>query len=158
MKTRIWTGVVAAALVSLAAGGRAEACGQGSDGPWFGLAIITVVTAPVIDLSFAIHDLGVDRSSKGSAVAEILLTAPQLVLGSILTVSARNNPDYFFTCLALTAIPAALAGHGIYVLTRDDDDRKEQRLTQRRRSWALAPTAIADGTTILPGVMGVGRF
>lgn len=118
--------ILAAAIAMLVVSSRrADACHTGYE---IGQAVIGG-GALLIDTGLAIHDVVVDRSSRGYAIAEIALTAPQVPI-AIAFLHERAQPceeapgtigdqtSGVDLSVPLLVVSSTLLAHGIYVLVR----------------------------------------
>jgi len=160
-------GVVAAALLAagvvLARAGRAEACGSGG-GFEIPPAVIAVAAGVLVaDVAFPVHDLLVDRTSTGAAIAEAVIMTPQALLGGAAiygTIADGGQVDGFL--IGYTALTTACAVHAYYVLgTRGRAAKKAPEPRVRPvppYSVSIAPTLVTDGRALGTGLGVVGRF
>jgi hypothetical protein len=172
--------IAVAVLVSLASR-PARACGSGG-GTNGALAAVGVVAIGVLaaDVAFTGYDLvqavQEERASKGMAVAEVAVTAPQFVIGGLVLASLRHYDDSAIIPAVYVCWTGALMGHGIGTLAtmpaqpqgsepapgpkqdskprnKDDDDWTHPKIS-------VAPTMLSDGvrSALMPGVAAVGTF
>jgi hypothetical protein len=189
---------LAVALLALAlvlAPRRAHACGSGSGiGGNGGSAI--VATALVLgvglvatDATFAIYDVakaaGGKHASKGMAIAEVSVMAPQVLVAGLYMTSA--NVPKTTTGYVISAIPTAMFLHGLLTLITVDWDAEQRALPpdgsmlvhpygtsaptsepphlpapEDRLRVSIAPTVIPGGTvenpTMIPALGAWGSF
>jgi hypothetical protein len=152
--------------------------GGGMGGALVVVGVVAVGTF-VADVAFTGYDLAQavqeERASKGMAIAEVAVTAPQFVIGGLVLSSMRHDNSAIVPAVYV-AWTGALLGHGIGTLatmppqqpgfepmpepkgapkpSKDkDDDWTHPHLS-------VAPTMLSDGvrSALIPGVGAVGTF
>ena len=176
MKSTMVLGVAAALAVAMAAPRAARACGQGG-GNYTGLAVLAGVAASigVMDTGLLLWDggsaLASHRPSKGYAIFELVVAAPQLALGTASTIAALtegSRPDPATPYIAAyTAAMGILVWHAIWTLANqpatEPEPEYEARSTRTSKPATLAkvslgPTYVPVGQQAHPGFGLVGRF
>jgi hypothetical protein len=180
--SKIYASVLAVAIaviVSLASR-PANACGSGGSGMGSALAVVGVVAIGtlVTDVAFTGYDLvqaaQEERASKGMAIAEVAVTAPQFVIGGLVLSSMHNNKDALIPAIYV-AWTGALMGHGIGTLATmppqpaGEPSSDPKQPSKDKPDWthskdehpriSVAPTMLSDGrSALMPGISAVGTF
>ena len=168
---RVFTGLLPIALILSTAprDARADDSGSGT-GLAVGIAIFTGFV--VADAAFAIYDVTQaskgERGSQGHAIAEIVVTVPQILILGAVSGKASGPDDLIFA-----AVPTALLVHGLLTLhayhadvARAPSERWRPPSEQERPAGALKisflPTAFParqpGRDTVMPGVVAFGSF
>jgi hypothetical protein len=156
---------VVVALLSSARAARACDYGGPSAGLLAGAATAMVVGTGYYlgtNIAFTAYDASKansgERPSRGALVAELVLTMPQVALGS--WVMANSADQGRLWALGLTAWPAILLTHSIYCLVTEDPVSASPFYRARLggASVSVAPTVVSDGTQLAAGLGAVGRF
>jgi hypothetical protein len=183
--SKIYASVLAlavAVLVSLAPRS-AKACGSGGGSGDYTAAIVTagviVIGVAGADVVFTGYDLSQavqeERASKGMAIAEISVAAPQFAIGSLALANMPRNSSSI-PMAVYVAWMGTLVGHGIGTLAtmpaqppsfeptpepkKDTKPPKEKDEEWLHPHLSVAPTMLNDGmrATLVPGVAAVGTF
>jgi hypothetical protein len=171
--------VAVAVIVSLASR-PAKACGSGGMGSALAVVGVVAIGTLAADVAFTGYDLvqaaQEERASKGMAIAEVAVTAPQFVIGGLVLSSMRYNNDAIVPAIYV-AWTGALMGHGIGTLatmprgpeplpdpkraplpSKDNSDWTHSRDSDHPRV-SVAPTMLSDGrSALMPGISAVGTF
>ena len=158
--------VAVVALLSLVAPRNSRA----SDGET--LFIIGLGAALAADLTFLIHDLSTlgDPPNKAWAIAEVVLTIPQIAFGALLVAFQFSKEGAgagaALAIGAVTLLPTALCIHGIWALTRSSSPgplppppaQMGALPDVRTNRILLAPTVIKVRDRTAPGVAFALQF
>jgi hypothetical protein len=174
-RSKIYALVLAfAALVVVSlAPRRAHACGGGGMGSpaLWGTVLLVGGGVAVTDVVFTGYDLvqGVseERASKGMAIAEVAVTAPQVAIGTYVLMNSTRSNDMAVPAI-YTAWTGTLLAHGIVTLVTMPKDpfapaepaRSPTRPLEHEPNLSVAPAMLSDGmrSAGIPGLSAVGRF
>ncbi len=150
-------------LVMVALSARsAEACHEGYEisRALFGLGAL------VVDTPLVIHNLAVDRSSRGYGIAEAVLTAPQIVLAATLisegrkecedaggTLDAQSGGTGFSP--VILGVSAALFVHAIYVIVTPRSSPAAPTQARSGPKVGFAPFLVTDRERVAGFTAGV---
>jgi hypothetical protein len=119
-----------------------------------------------------------ERASKGMAIAEIAVTAPQFAIGGLVLADMKRANSAMLPTAVYVCWMGALMGHGIGTLAtmppglpgaepspQPKPEPKSPADKQKEEDWlhprfSVAPTMLNDGmrTALIPGVAAVGTF
>ncbi len=173
--------VAVAAVISLAPRG-AEACGSGGGGGALlaaGLVVVGVgVGLAAADVVFTGYDLvqavQEERASKGMAVAEVAVAAPQFAIGALIVAQMPRDNNIIAPAFYVGWM-GALTGHGIGTLITEppkstrpgepssaptDEPKPSVAPDWSHPRISITPTMMSDGmrTALIPGVSASGTF
>jgi hypothetical protein len=177
--SKIYATLLALAVAVLVSLGPRSAKACGSGGGSGALAAVGIFAAGLVvtDVVFTGYDLvqGVqeERASKGMAIAEIAVAAPQFAVGGlILSDMPRTKAAIPVACYV--AWMGTLVGHGIGTLATmppqppgppEPATPPKAKPPSEPEDWthprlSVAPTMLNDGmrSAMIPGVSAVGRF
>ena len=121
------------------------------------------LATPALNLGLGIYDLTAERPSRAYGVAEVLLTAPQVVIGGFATLALLDDGDNEpgLTALVATvyfALPTALMIHGIVTASRPERAPPPNVGAIGSVKAVILPTMVSDGGNVAPGLGVAARF
>jgi hypothetical protein len=173
MRGPIFFGMALAISLAVAPRG-ARACGRGGGyGNGYGALIATVLAVGAVDVGLSLWNggsaLASHQPSVGYGVFELLISTPQLALGSYGLYTQLSSP-YNRNGIEYTALYTVWMGllttHAIWTIASSSTAPEPSEQAARQRIdpppktavLALAPTYVALGQRSQPGFGLVGRF